>query len=132
MSAPQSELVRDMHAISDMAAKQFARHSRIDIVGESAAWWVVKLEQAATALEAAEREKRELREQLERALDSEMGKLLAMPDERIAASLRMEGHDPKDVATIAEQAAELAILQSERSGRWSGGQSKRRRRRMKP
>lgn len=54
------------------------------------------------------------REELERvrdaAVDESMNKILAMSDEQITALSRLEGHDPKDEATIARQAGELAML----------------------
>lgn len=67
----------------------------------------------ASENERLRRELAEVKEQLRLALDSEMDKLLAMPDDRIQAALRLEGRDPKDAATITDQAAELAILRVE-------------------
>lgn len=52
----------------------------------------------------------EFYERAERAIDATLEKILAASDDQIAATLRAEGHDPKDVATIARQAAELAML----------------------
>lgn len=52
----------------------------------------------------------EFYERAERAIDATLEKILAASDDQIAATLRAEGHDPKDVATIAKQVGEIAIL----------------------
>ena len=46
----------------------------------------------------------------ERAIDKTMQDLLNAPDEVVQAALRLEGHDPNDVATIAKQAGQIAAL----------------------
>lgn len=68
-------------------------------------------ESLCTERNALERERDELRE---KKLDEAMQQVLNATDEQIAATLRIEGHDPKDVATIARQATELAILQHDK------------------
>lgn len=49
----------------------------------------------------------------DRLTESECDKIMAMTDDQIAAALRLEGRDPKDVATISRQAMEIATLRVE-------------------
>ena len=56
-------------------------------------------------------------ERSKRALDATLEKILTATDDQISATLRQEGHDPKDVATIAKQAAEIAMLKVDLTAR---------------
>lgn len=59
----------------------------------------------------------EFYEKSERAIDETLEKILNASDDQISATLRTEGHDPQDVATIARQCAEIAILKHDRATR---------------
>ena len=76
---------------------------------------------AKAMLSAPDRQKDGIQEELiearatiERLLDSEQDKIMAMSEDQINAALRLEGRDPEDVARLGKQAAKLALLTVEK------------------
>jgi hypothetical protein len=60
-----------------------------------------------------ESEVQRLEESLRKASDTQADQIMKMTDQQIAALCRLEGHDPKDEATIGRQVCEIALLKHE-------------------
>jgi hypothetical protein len=56
----------------------------------------------------------ELENELEKAVDTNLDKIMAMPDEQVLALTRLEGSNPDDVAALARMTIDLATVTIER------------------
>jgi hypothetical protein len=60
-------------------------------------------------IKATEAQRDEALAEVERLKDSEFDNIMAMSDGQIDALIRLEGHDPKDVAALARKTLDLAV-----------------------
>lgn len=98
------------HDISNLSICELA--GRNSSVASYVEHWEGRALKAEGALQAAAIRIVELEAAVKALTDTGCDKIMAMSEDQINALCRLEGHDPKDEAKLAEQAMEIAILKA--------------------